>query len=48
MPKQVGPQIMKIIKNHMVFREMVVEGLAACVREQKRYQQIIKNDTQIN
>ena len=46
---------MNIIKNHvflmcsckLIVKTLVFEGFAACVRERKRYQKTINNDTKI-
>ena len=54
MPKQESKKIMTIIKNHVSLKGKRIqihcknngfEGLAGCVRERKRYQTNIKNDT---
>ena len=51
MPKQVAKKIMKLIQNHLfwyvktyecIVKTMVVEGLAGCARDQKRYQKTSK------
>ena len=56
MPKHVPKQNMKHIRNHifrfvqilkLIVKTMVFEGLACCVRERKRYQQITPNETNI-
>ena len=57
MPKLVAQKIMKIIICHVFLNGKIIEtpcknngfeGLAGCVREQKRYQQNIKNDINIH
>ena len=56
-PKQAAKQIMEIMKImffwcvktcKFIFKTMVVEGFAVCVRERKRYQTNIKNETKIH
>ena len=56
MPKLVSKKIKKIIKNYVSLKGKInqthlknngFEGLAGCVRERKRYQNNVKNETQI-